>query len=291
MTHVRFLKITLPAVAIPALVVLFLPEKVMETYVDIVEPLSLLIGSFLALWVSFIYRKQLKASFTFLSIFLLVYAVSIILLLAYNPILQSVLEDHLDKANTVGVTFGIQLVNYVLLGLFCFYLLKSVSIRKLSRGGWILLTLTTIFCLLFAFYPEREIFKDLAAIQLSDALAIVVRVFDALLIIALTPVIWLYIQYLRSEQQQSLTFTVIISGIVCATVFDYLFQFILALSPALLSDNSVLVSSIPEALFIFGYLIIAVGLYAHRKQDEWGYQTIDKMMSGDFDLDFDMAGE
>ncbi|MBN2240905.1 MAG: hypothetical protein JW712_14140 [Dehalococcoidales bacterium] len=263
----------------------------METYVDIVEPLSLLIGSFLALWVSFIYRKQLKASFTFLSIFLLVYAVSIILLLAYNPILQSVLEDHLDKANTVGVTFGIQLVNYVLLGLFCFYLLKSVSIRKLSRGGWILLTLTTIFCLLFAFYPEREIFKDLAAIQLSDALAIVVRVFDALLIIALTPVIWLYIQYLRSEQQQSLTFTVIISGIVCATVFDYLFQFILALSPALLSDNSVLVSSIPEALFIFGYLIIAVGLYAHRKQDEWGYQTIDKMMSGDFDLDFDMAGE
>ena len=37
-------------------------------------------------------------------------------------------------------------------------------------------------------------------------------------------------------------------------------------------------------LFIYGYLIIAVGLYAHRKEDEWGYQAIDKAMSEGLEL-------
>jgi hypothetical protein len=68
MSHTLFLKIALPAVAIPALVVLFLPAGIMTIYVDVIEPLSLLIGSFLALYVSFIYRKQLKAAFIFLSV-------------------------------------------------------------------------------------------------------------------------------------------------------------------------------------------------------------------------------
>ncbi|MFC1865044.1 hypothetical protein ACFLYG_04375, partial [Chloroflexota bacterium] len=71
MSHTLFLKIALPVIAIPALVVLFLPAGVWPTYVDVVEPLSLFIGSLLALYVSFIYRKQLRAAFIFLSSFLL----------------------------------------------------------------------------------------------------------------------------------------------------------------------------------------------------------------------------
>ncbi len=54
MSHTLFLKIALPVIAIPALVVLFLPAGVWPTYVDVIEPLFLLIGSFLALYVSFI---------------------------------------------------------------------------------------------------------------------------------------------------------------------------------------------------------------------------------------------
>jgi hypothetical protein len=119
---------------------------------------------------------------------------------------------------------------------------------------------------------------------MNDMFALLIRILDALLVIVLAPVLWLYIQYQKSRQKQSLTFTVIILGIVCATIFDYIFQLITTLFPAMLSEGSVLYASVPEALFIFGYLIIAVGLYAHRKQDEWGFQAIDRIMSGEFAL-------
>lgn len=284
MTHIRFLKIALPAIAIPALVVLVLPEKVMEVYVDVLEPVALLIGSFLALWVSYIYRKQMKAAFIFLSIFLLVYAVAIILLLAYNPILVPLLETRLGTGDIHSLVIAVQFINYAILLFFCYNLLKAVNVAQLSKGGWISFVVTVVFCLLLALYPVKDLLADVSSLALTEIFTIIIRVLDALLIITLMPVIWLYIQYLRSQQQQSLTFTVIISGIVCATVFDYMFQFITTLLPDLLPENSVLYSSIPELLFIFGYLIIAVGLYAHRKQDEWGFQTIDKMMSGDIEL-------
>ncbi len=62
MCHTLFLKILLPVIAAPALHVLFLPAGIWPTYVDVMESLSLLIGSFLALYVSFSYRKQLKAA-------------------------------------------------------------------------------------------------------------------------------------------------------------------------------------------------------------------------------------
>ncbi len=103
--------------------------------------------------------------------------------------------------------------------------------------------------------------------------------FDAGLIIVLMPVLWLYVQYLKSQQRQSLTFTVIIFGIVCSTVFDYLFDLILKVFPRLLAEGSHLQAAVAEMLFIYGYLITAVGLYTHRKQDEWGYNTIDKTMT------------
>ncbi len=62
MCHTLFLKILLPVIAEPAFLVLFLPAGIWPTYVDVMESLSLLIGSFLALYVSFSYRKQLKAA-------------------------------------------------------------------------------------------------------------------------------------------------------------------------------------------------------------------------------------
>ena len=110
------------------------------------------------------------------------------------------------------------------------------------------------------------------------------RILDAVLIIVLVPVLWLYVQYLKSQQRQSLTFTIIIFGIVCATVFDYLFELIIKVFPRLLTEGSPLYTTIPEMLFIYGYLIIAVGLYAHRKQDEWGYKTVDRAMAGELKL-------
>ena len=227
MSHTLFLKIALPAVAIPALIILFLPAGVMLTYVDVVEPLSLLVGSFLALYVSFIYRKQLKAAFIFLSVFLLIYALAIVLLLSFSPILLPYLKTQLGDAEILSLVQSIQFINYAMLFLFCINLLKVVNIKQLNRNGWILFALTSIFCTILALYPVLDLIKDVSNLSLLVISYIAIRICDAALIIILMPVLWLYVQYLKSQQTQSLTFTVIIFGIVFFTVFDYLFELIM----------------------------------------------------------------
>ncbi|MFC2071704.1 hypothetical protein ACFLUU_03170 [Chloroflexota bacterium] len=360
MSHTRFLKIALPIIAIPALIVLFLPAGVMFIYVDVVEPLSLLIGSFLALWVSFSYRKQLKAAFIFLSVFLLIYALAIVLFLSFSPILLPYLKTYLGEAEILSLVQTIQFINYSMLFFFCINLLKVIDVTQLNRNGWILFSVTVPFCGLLAIYPVLPLIRDIwqqvlpailyIATQLLDAAVIIVlvpvlwlyvqylksrkrqtltftviifgtalgltilfsiflavypvlplirdvwsqalpaishitiRILDAALIVVLMPVLWLYVQYLKSQHRQSLTFTLIIFGIVFFTLFDYLFQLIVKVFPTLLTQGSLLYTTVPEMLFIYGYLIIAVGLYTHRRQDVWGYDAVDRAMAGELKL-------
>ena len=284
MTHTLFLKIALPAIAIPALLVLFLPFGAMSTYVDVVQPLSLLIGSALALYVSFIYRKQLRAAFIFLSAFLFIYMLAIILFLAFSPILLPYLEPRLGDAEILSLIQSVQFITYAMLFLFCINLLKVVDVRQLNRNGWIFFTLASIICMFVAIYPELELIKVISSLGLPGILYIIIRLLDAALIIVLMPVLWLYLQYLKSQQRQSLTFTVIVFGIVCSTIFDFLFESIIKAFPRLLPEGSSLYITIPHMLFIYGFSLVAVGLYAHRKQDEWGYNTVTRAMAGELKL-------
>ncbi len=284
MNHTLFLKIALPAIAIPALVILFLPTRVWPTYADVVEPLSLLIGSFLALYVSFTYRKELKAAFIFLSIFLLIYAVAIVLFLSYSPILLPYLELSVGVGETHRLVNGVQFINYAMVFLFCINVLRVIDVTQLNRNGWTVFSIASIFCILLAIFPMWDLIKHTPALGELEIYYITRRMLDAALVIVLVPVLWLYVQYLKSQQKQSLTFTIIIFGIVCATLLDYLFELVVIVFPRLLAEESLLYTTIPETLFTYGYLIIAVGLYAHRKQDEWGYQAIDRAMAGELKL-------
>ena len=279
MNHSRFLKIALPVIAVPALVILILPSEVWPTYVDVVEPVALLAGSFMALWVSFSYRKELKAAFIFLSVFLLIYALAIVLLLSFSPLLLPSLESRLGREEIISLVQAIQFINYAVLFFFCINILRVVKITRLNRRGWFLFVFTLIYTIIAAVYPVL-----VEGVATFGVPTIVMRILDAALIIVMVPVLWLYIQYLAAQQRQSLTFTVVIFGIVCSTIFDYLFQLIIAIFPRLLPEGSSFYATIPEALFVYGYLIIAVGLYAHRKGDEWGYQAVDKAMSEGFEL-------
>lgn len=283
MTHIRFLKVVLPMILLPAAATIFMPELVMGVYVDVVEPAALLAASFLALRVSFIYRKEMKAAFIFLSLFLLVYALTIILFMAQNPVLLPVLESRLDITVIHSMVPAIQFIIYAILLFFCINLLKVVDVTRLNRTGWVLLAVTAVFCFLLAVVPVREVFSRMSALEVWEVFNLIIRGLDALLIIVLVPVLWLYVQYLKSQERQSLTFTVIISGIVCATVFDYIVQMIISVFPMLQDGNPSLYFSIREALYIFGFLVICAGLYAHWKQDEWGFRTVDRIMSGDLE--------
>ncbi len=249
-----------------------------------VEPLSLLIGSLLALYASSIYRKQLRAAFIFLSAFLFIYMLAIILFLSSSPVLLPYLEPRLEGTEILSLIQGVQFITYAMLFLFCVNLLKVVDVRQLNRNGWILFALTVIFCIFLAIYPELALVKVISSFGLPAILYIAIRILDAGLIIVLMPVLWLYIQYLKLQQRQSLTFTVVIFGIVFSTIFDFLFESIIKIFPRLLTEGAPLYTAIPHMLFIYGFLIIAVGLYAHRKQDEWGYNTVDRVMAGELKL-------
>jgi len=281
MSHSRFLKIALPVIAIPALIVLILPSGIWTTYVNMVEPLALLAGSFLALWVSFSYRKQLKTAFIFLSAFLLIYALAIVLFLSYSPLLLPYLKTYLKEDDILSLVQLIQFINYAMLFFFCINILRVIDVTRLNRKGWIIFTLTAIFSIFLAIFPALDLIKDVSSLGFPEISYIAIRILDAALIIVLAPVLWLYVQYLKSQQRQSLTFTVVIFGIIFSTLFDYLFGLVTRLFPHLLTEGSPLYDKTPEILFIYGYLMIAVGLYAHRNEDAWGYKAVDRAMAGE----------
>ncbi len=280
MTASRFLSVALPAAGVIALISLVLPASASSFYFQVLQPVSLVIGSLLALYASAMYRRALKATFVFLSGFLFIYCLANILFTNY--------KDYLGDYDVLAVLI-VQIINYSLLILFCVNLLKVITIRQLNKSGWVVAGVTIVLSLFVAIYPEWSLMVDAVSGRLLAAAYpllqrvsyisyLTIRMLDAALIIVLVPVVWLYIQFLKSRQKQSLTFTVVILGIVCATLLDYAFQAIVHAFPQLLARESHLYTAIPNALYLYGYLVIAAGLYAHNRQDEWGFKAIEKAL-------------
>ena len=271
MTYTKFLKIFLPVAVIPVLVVLLLPTDVSDIYIKIVKPVFLLTGALLAFRVSRIYTKQLRATFTFLSAYLLILMIATTSL----PYLQPYIENYFATS-----VFIIQVINYSMLVLFCINLLKVVDIRELNRKGWGIFSITLLLSVFLALYPSLVDKIWELSVPIEQIVSYyMIRVLDAALITILIPVIWLYVQYLKTQQKQSLTFTVIITGIVVYTLFDYLFQAIVRIFPALLAEGSIMHDVIPQMLYMYGYMVVAFGLYAHLKHDEWGFKSIERLLA------------
>ena len=262
--HTRFLWITLPIAVILTVVTLFLPDAIFGTWVSIVEPLTLAAGGLLALRISFMYSKQLRLAFVFFSLFLFIYAGAIILFTAIDTLVTGNLFTVL--------VISVQAVDYVFLILFCVNLLKVIQISRLNTTAWLIMGLTAAVSLFLALYPP--VADGILSADPVVIMYLAIRVIDAGLVVALVPIIWLYITYLKSQQRQSLTFTVIISGIICATIFNYLHEAVVRLvAPGAIQDTPFF-NIIPDTLFIFGYLVILVGLYAHLKDEQWGYRSL-----------------
>ncbi len=285
MTQSRFFKIALAAIAVPALIMLFLPQAIWRGYADIIEPISLLSGSLLALWVSSSYTKELKAAFLWLFAFLLVYAFAIVLFLSYHPLLLPWLSTVLSERNIVIIVQTMQFVDYAMLFLFCVNILRAINLNRLSRGGWGIFAVSILLSAFLAVYPEIPAMRNIWHGATPDLSQMTMRALDAALIIVLTPVLWLYMQHRKSQGRQSLSFTVIVFGVVFFTLFDYLFDLLTGALPKLFSPGSSLAGAIPEAFFVYGYLLVVIGLYAHHQDDYWGYQAIDKaLQSGELQL-------
>jgi hypothetical protein len=100
-----------------------------------------------------------------------------------------------------------------------------------------------------------------------------IRVFDMAIVMMLVPVLLLYMQHLKSKAQESITFTFIMGGVIWSLLSTYFFEF--GMTPAQVGQIYQTGSWL-DVVYIFGYFIIAVGLYANMKYDEWGFRMIEK---------------
>lgn len=260
----RILILAVIGAAILALLGIILPDNLAHLYISIMQPLTLFVGFILALQVSLSYARELKKSFIFLSLFLLLYVpINIQILVQYMIGLMG--------SSLIYVVLALQIVDYAMLLASCFYTVKVIDVKRMNRYGWTFLALLVPLCV-YIIYRSFQVtisnFTGISAIEITD---ILIRVIDMMVILMLVPVLFLYLQYLKAKAQESVTFTFIMGGLILSLLSTYLFEFIYTTGN--LEDNPFL-----NAAYLFGYLLMAIGLYANRKYDEWGFKMIEKAL-------------
>jgi len=273
----RVLLLAVVTVAVLSFSCLILPGTVANIYVAIMHPLALFCGFVCALRIAVTYRKQLKKSFLFLALFLLLYIPANILSLW--KYLSSIMGT-----NTMYLVLLLQIVAYTMLITSCVYTMRVINVRRMNRYGWISLGIMIPLCVFVVVY---EIPWALGHVSLNPTVTIlrmVIRVFDMVIILMLMPVLFLYLQYLRQkhQKQESITFSLTIGALIFTLFSTYIFQLSTGLSLDTISNEYFQKGSLLDTIYMLGYLLMATGLFIHLKYDEWGYKTIDRFMTGNF---------
>ncbi|MBI4216782.1 MAG: hypothetical protein HY687_05270 [Chloroflexi bacterium] len=251
---------------------LILPGPAASLYTAIMQPLTLFLGFALALRVAFRYKKDLKKSFLFLSLFLLLYA------LANIHILWVFLYASLGSLTTTIILL-LQVTDYAMLLASCVYTLRVIEVKALNRYGWALLGL--VFALgVYVVAYEAPALESLSAIPLVALSRLMIRVVDMAVVLMLIPVLLLYLQHSRAKAQESVTFAFIMGGLILSITSTYILQLVLGVSLDTMAREYFQKGSLLDAIYIFGYLLIAAGLYAHSKYDEWGFKAVERALLG-----------
>ena len=254
---------------------LILPDTVASIYVTVMHPLALFLGFVFALRVASTYRKQLKKSFLFLALFLLFYIPTNI------PSLWKYLAS-LMGTNTIYLVLLLQIISYAILITSCVYTLSVIGVKRMNRYGWISLGLMIPLCAFVIVYEIPWMIENISLNPIGTMVMMVIRVCDMAILLMLMPVLFLYLQYSRQKHQESVTFALTMGALIFTLLSTYVFQLTTGLSLYTISSEYFQKGSLLDAIYMFGYLLMATGLFVHRKYDEWGYKTIDKSMAREF---------
>ncbi len=249
-----------------ALICVFFPRALAGFYTSTLPPISLFAGGVMAVRVAKNYRRELRYSFLCLSAFLFLY------MLSNLQIFWNVAES-LAKNNIALFILAYQTLDYGLLIASCLFTLRVVEVKKLNRYGWGLLAIMFPFCV-YAVVSDVPVDTSLAIPAIS---ALMVRVFDMAIILMLVPVLVLYVQHLKLKAQESTSFTLIMGGVIFSLISTYIFQMAMGISSENLATYFQTGSPL-DAAYIFGYTVIALGLYVQMRYDEWGFSIIDKAL-------------
>jgi hypothetical protein len=260
-----FLKAMILLMLIPSGICLFLPDTIAGSYTRIMYPLVLILGAVFSIRVAAIYKNWLRNAFIFLSLFLFL-----------------MIFPHFDFLWGLYRTYPqlvvlLQWVTYAMLVLCSFYVLKVTEVREITRKGWALIGAAFLIGIIILAYhvpPLYHYYPQAYKIPLT-----LIYFLDVVIVIMLMPVVLLYAQQMRLEGRESITFTTIISGIILSTVAVYLYVIVSGI-PLSAAPNVFHTGSVLDSLYLFSYLLIAVGLYVHKKYDEWGFDMIEQALSG-----------
>lgn len=256
--------------AVLAVIGMVLPAPVSTYYSNILLPLTLLAGFILALLVARNYSKDLKRSFIFLSLFLLIY-----MFVNIEPVWNIIV---FYGGKYPFLVPALQLINYAMLIISCVFTIRVIEAKRMNGYGWLVFGIVCVICafILYMFLFDKYYNVELNGINLIQAVSInpvgaisriFIGLFDIAIVLMLVPVLVLYIQYTRSKAQESLTFALIMLGVIIS-LFSLYFIKLFGINTTQ-ADNMV---------WLFSYLIIALGLYAHRRYDEYGFNMIEKAL-------------
>jgi hypothetical protein len=259
-----FLKVMLVLMLVPAGIALFLPDALAHEYTRVMYPVILVIGAALSLRVAFIYTNWLRKAFIFLALFLF---------LMVFPHIEELWGIYRTSPQFVVL---LQWITYAMLVLCSYYVLKVTEVRQVSRKGWALIAaviLVGVVILAYHVPPVLRYYPEAYKLPLM-----LIYFLDVIIVVMLMPVVLLFAQQMRLEGRESITFTTVVSGIILATVAVYLYV-IFTGTPLYATAGIFHTGSILDALYLFSYLIIALGLFVHKRYDDWGFGMIEQALS------------
>lgn len=161
----------------------------------------------------------------------------------------------------------------------CVYTLKVIEVKRINRYGWIFIGLLIPLCV----YIVIRNLPSLSAISANpkdEILRMLITVFDMAIVLMLVPVVLLYLQHLRAKAQESVTFTIIMAGLILSIISTYIFKLTTGMSLDKIATDYFQQGSVLDVVYIFAYCLMVVGLWGNMKYSKWGYQAIERALSG-----------
>jgi hypothetical protein len=262
----RILLLAVGGAAVLSLLCLILPENLVNPYIVLMQPLTLFIGFIFALQVASIYTGDLRKSFLFLSFFLLIYT-----LVNIQPLIQFLISV-IGESSFSYMLLLVQIIDYAMLLGSCFYTVKVIDVKRMNRYGWAFIALLTPLCAYIVYHSFQLKTGGNVVEPIVAVIPVLINVIDMAVVLMLVPVLFLYLQYLKAKAQESITFTFIMGGLILNFFPVYILE-LLAPATRNIEGNPAM-----NAAYLFSYLLMAIGLYANRKYDEWGFKMIEKAL-------------
>lgn len=258
-----FLRIALPAIFGIAVIALLLPRNLAGTYTINTMLISLFAAFLLSLKVAFSYERELKKVFLYLAFFILFLFFAN--LKQFWDLLYGILGTY------PYVSLIVAGIAYVFLIKACISILRITDFTRIHKKEWVavflMFALGNFIVLYFVLNYHFEFTVDMVTKMLF-------RILDNTIVIMLLPVLFLYRKQSTEENKESVTFSIILIGIIISTIGDYVYEILSKISYQDLSSGFH-TGTLLDSIYIMSYLLIGMGLYVHLNYYKWTIKKID----------------